>query len=42
MEKQKYNLVDPNSIQSQANIDAMPTTTPQEILDKATAQAFKR
>ena len=27
--KAKYNLVDPNSIQSQANIDAMPTTTPQ-------------
>ena len=39
--KAKYNLVDPNSIQSQANIDAMPTTTPQEILDKATAQALR-
>ncbi|WP_066346921.1 flagellar hook-basal body complex protein [Aliarcobacter cryaerophilus] len=39
--KSKYNLVDPNSIQSQANIDAMPTTTPQEILDKATAQALR-
>ena len=39
--KAKYNLVDPNSIQSQANIDAMPTTTPQEILDKSTAQALR-
>ena len=39
--KAKYNLVDPNSIQSQANIDSMPTTTPQEILDKATAQALR-
>src|SRR5574344_1447398 len=39
--KAKYNLVHPNSIQSQANIDAMPTTTPQEILDKATAQALR-
>ena len=39
--KAKYNLVDPNTIQSQANIDAMPTTTPQEILDKATAQALR-
>ena len=39
--KAKYNLVDPNSIQSQANIDAMPTTNPQEILDKATAQALR-
>ena len=39
--KAKYNLVDPNSIQSQANIDAMPTTTPQEILDKATAQTLR-
>jgi len=39
--KAKYNLVDPNSIQNQANIDAMPTTTPQEILDKATAQALR-
>ena len=39
--KAKYNLVDPNSIQSQANIDAMPATTPQEILDKATAQALR-
>ena len=39
--KAKYNLVDPNSIQSQANIDTMPTTTPQEILDKATAQALR-
>lgn len=39
--KAKYNLVDPNSIQSQASIDAMPTTTPQEILDKATAQALR-
>ena len=39
--KAKYNLVDPNSIQSQANIDAMPTTTPQEILDKATAQDLR-
>ncbi|MGJ0359413.1 flagellar hook-basal body complex protein [Aliarcobacter cryaerophilus] len=39
--KAKYNLVDPNSIQSQANIYAMPTTTPQEILDKATAQALR-
>ncbi|MGJ0315788.1 flagellar hook-basal body complex protein [Aliarcobacter cryaerophilus] len=39
--KAKYNLVDPNSIQSQANIDAMPTTTPQEILDKTTAQALR-
>lgn len=39
--KAKYNLIDPNSIQSQANIDAMPTTTPQEILDKATAQALR-
>lgn len=39
--KAKYNLVDPNSIQSQANIDAMPTTTPQEILDKTTAQTLR-
>ena len=39
--KAKYNLVDPNSIQSQANIDAMPITTPQEILDKATAQTLR-
>lgn len=39
--KAKYNLVDPNSIQSQANIDAMPTTTLQEILDKATAQTLR-
>ena len=39
--KAKYNLVDPNSIQSQVNIDTMPTTTPQEILDKATAQALR-
>ncbi|MCT7510614.1 flagellar hook-basal body complex protein [Aliarcobacter cryaerophilus] len=39
--KAKYNLVDPNSIQNQANIDAMPTTTPQEILDKATAQTLR-
>lgn len=39
--KAKYNLVDPNSIQSQANIDAMPATTPQEILDKATAQTLR-
>lgn len=39
--KSKYNLTDPNSIQSQANIDAMPTTTPQEILDKATAQTLR-
>ncbi|QNM88459.1 flagellar hook-basal body complex protein [Aliarcobacter cryaerophilus] len=39
--KAKYNLVDPNSIQNQANIDAMLTTTPQEILDKATAQALR-
>ena len=39
--KAKYNLVDPNSIQSQANIDSMPTTTPQEILDKATAQTLR-
>ena len=39
--KAKYNLVDPNSIQSQANIDAMPTTNPQEILDKATSQALR-
>ena len=39
--KAKYNLIDPNSIQSQANIDAMPTTTPQEILDKTTAQTLR-
>ncbi|AYJ79486.1 flagellar biosynthesis protein FlgE [Aliarcobacter cryaerophilus ATCC 43158] len=39
--KSKYNLVDPNTIQSQANIDAMPATTPQEILDKATAQTLR-
>ncbi|MFA7085386.1 MAG: flagellar hook-basal body complex protein [Aliarcobacter sp.] len=39
--KAKYNLVDPNSIQSQVNIDTMPTTTPQEILDKATSQALR-
>ena len=39
--KAKYNLVDPNSIQSQVNIDAMPTTTPQEILDKTTAQTLR-
>ena len=39
--KAKYNLVDPNSIQNQANIDAMPTTTPQEILDKTTAQTLR-
>lgn len=39
--KAKYNLVDPNSIQSQADIDAMPVGTPQEILDKATAQALR-
>ena len=39
--KAKYNLVDPNSIQSQANIDAMPATTPQEILDKTTAQTLR-
>ena len=39
--KAKYNLVNPNSIQSQANIDAMPTTTPQEILDKTTAQTLR-
>ncbi|PRM89907.1 flagellar biosynthesis protein FlgE [Aliarcobacter cryaerophilus] len=39
--KSKYNLTDPNSIQSQANIDAMPITTPQEILDKATAQTLR-
>ena len=39
--KAKYNLVDPNTIQSQANIDAMPTTTPQEILDKTTAQTLR-
>ena len=39
--KAKYNLVDPNSIQSQADIDAMPVGTPQEILDKATAQTLR-
>lgn len=39
--KAKYNLADPNSIQSQANIDAMPTTTPQEILDKTAAQTLR-
>lgn len=39
--KSKYNLTDPNSIQSQTNIDAMPITTPQEILDKATAQTLR-
>ena len=39
--KAKYNLSDPSTIQSQANIDAMPTTTPQEVLDKAAAQTLR-
>ncbi|MCT7496588.1 flagellar hook-basal body complex protein [Aliarcobacter cryaerophilus] len=39
--KTKYNLVDPSSIQSQTDIDSMPGGTPQEILDKATAQALR-
>jgi len=39
--KSKYNLVDPNSIQSQEDIDAMPTTTPQETAAKAEAQALR-
>ncbi|AXK49481.1 flagellar biosynthesis protein FlgE [Aliarcobacter trophiarum LMG 25534] len=39
--KAKYNLVDPNSIKSQADIDNMPINTPQEILDKAEAQALR-
>jgi len=37
--KTRFGLVDPSTIPTQANIDAMPISTPAEIAAKATAQA---
>jgi len=37
--KAKFGLVDPSTIPTQTDIDAMPTSTPAEVIAKATAQA---